>query len=132
MFNRPAVAIFLLLGLVITPSMIQAQLPGTGDVGENKCGGCPCNSPCYTSPPPPPPPSPPPPPKKPPTSYCPPPPGSIVPFPPTPPSQYIYITGPPGDVYPVDHDYGKAGRSSSATVGLTALFIVLSILQLAV
>ncbi|KAL4574416.1 hypothetical protein LXL04_021247 [Taraxacum kok-saghyz] len=54
-----------------------------------KCGGCPCNQPCYTALPPPPPP-----PKKPsPTAglNCPPPPS------------YIYMTGPPaGNLYPVD------------------------------
>ncbi|KAL8531830.1 hypothetical protein ACS0TY_008435 [Phlomoides rotata] len=84
---------------------------------QNKCGSCPCNNPC-NQPPPPPPPSPPPPPKKqPPSIYCPPPPsgggsgsggGQYVPSPP-----YIFINGPPGNLYPVDPYYSGSGRSSS-------------------
>ncbi|KAJ4709769.1 Hydroxyproline-rich glycoprotein family protein [Melia azedarach] len=74
-----------------------------------------CTPSCVQSPPPPspPPPSPPPPalpppsppsPKKPPTPYCPPPPSSI-----------IYITGPPGNIYPIDSDFGGAiGRKIPA------------------
>ncbi|XP_023772503.1 leucine-rich repeat extensin-like protein 6 [Lactuca sativa] len=62
-----------------------------------KCGGCPCNQPCYTAAPPPPPP-----PKKPsptPSFNCPPPPS------------YIYITGPPGNLYPVDpYSHSSANR----------------------
>ncbi|CAK9154767.1 unnamed protein product [Ilex paraguariensis] len=81
----------------------------------NKCGGCSaCNNPCYQSPPPPPPPPslppPPPPPKKPPTPslYCPPP----------PPSSFIYISGPPGNLYPVDPYFSGAGRSFSSGLPL--------------
>ncbi|KAK2434257.1 hypothetical protein QL285_019425 [Trifolium repens] len=60
-------------------------------------------TPCgdYSPPPPPanPPPSPPPPsPKKPPTQYCPPPPSP----------SYIYITGPPGNLYPIDENFSGA------------------------
>ncbi|PSR88180.1 T-cell surface glycoprotein CD8 beta chain like [Actinidia chinensis var. chinensis] len=63
-----------------------------------KCTSCsPCNNPCNQIPPPPPPP----PPKKPPTQYCPPP----------PPSSFIYITGPPGNLYPVD-PYFSGGRQN--------------------
>ncbi|KAJ9153119.1 hypothetical protein P3X46_026596 [Hevea brasiliensis] len=73
-------------------------------------------APCTSSPPPPPPPSPcppppalpppalpPPTPKKPPSSYCPPPPAS-----------FIYITGPPGNLYPIDNDFGGADRPTVA------------------
>ncbi|KAK2981304.1 hypothetical protein RJ640_007005 [Escallonia rubra] len=94
---------------------------------ENKCGGCSsCNNPCtqsppppspvYMPPPPPPvymPPPPPPVPKKPPpssTPYCPPPP---------PPSSYIYMTGPPGNLYPVDPYFSGGDRNFA--VGLPLL-----------
>ncbi|KAJ9135795.1 hypothetical protein P3X46_032931 [Hevea brasiliensis] len=81
-------------------------VPGPSD---EKC--TPCNSspppppPPSPSPPPPalPPPSPPPTPKKPPSKYCPPPPPS-----------FIYITGPPGNLYPVDNDFNDADRTSAA------------------
>ncbi|EEF36353.1 mulatexin [Ricinus communis] len=70
-------------------------------------------TPCNPTPPPPPPPSPcppppalpPPSPKKPPSSYCPPPPPS-----------FIYITGPPGNLYPIDNDYSDAGRVTGLPV----------------
>ncbi|KAK8627582.1 hypothetical protein V6N13_135191 [Hibiscus sabdariffa] len=54
--------------------------------------------------------SPPPPPKKQPSQYCPPPPG---------PPSFIYITGPPGSLYPVEQTYGAASRRFE--VGLLAL-----------
>ncbi|KAL3635994.1 hypothetical protein CASFOL_020541 [Castilleja foliolosa] len=100
---------------------------------QNKCGGCPCNNPCTppaASPPPPSPPPPalsPPPPspelppptpkKSPPSSYCPPPPqsgggGGGSPYPPNPP--YIFMNGPPQDLYPVDSTFSGSGRSYSA------------------
>uniref|UniRef100_A0A2P2QLK1 Nutrient reservoir n=1 Tax=Rhizophora mucronata TaxID=61149 RepID=A0A2P2QLK1_RHIMU len=86
-----------------------------GPAGE-KC------SPCSTSPPPPPPSSPPPPP------VCPPPPPPALPPPelpppppkkspsrycPPPPPSYIYMTGPPGNLYPIDNNFGGAGRGSA-------------------
>ncbi|GMI70863.1 hypothetical protein HRI_000755600 [Hibiscus trionum] len=83
--------------------------------------GVKCTPSCIQSPPPPPLPSrppacpPPPAPKKPPpTQYCPPPP----PVPPSPP-YYIYITGPPGSLYPIDQNFGGADRN--VAVGLLAL-----------
>ncbi|KAE8710278.1 extensin-like [Hibiscus syriacus] len=85
--------------------------------------GVKCTPSCIQSPPPPPPSPPPacppppalppPTPKKPPTQYCPPP-----PVPPSPPS-YIYITGPPGNLYPTDQSFGGADRN--VAVGLLAL-----------
>ncbi|KAH7835491.1 hypothetical protein Vadar_026585 [Vaccinium darrowii] len=92
-------------------------VPTSPDTGGVKCGSCPaCNNPCYQSPPPPPPPPslppPPPPPKKkptPPGPYCPPP----------PPSGFIYITGPPGNLYPIDPFYSGGGRSFA--VGMVQL-----------
>ncbi|XP_060184604.1 sulfated surface glycoprotein 185-like [Lycium barbarum] len=102
---------------------------------ENKCGGCPCNNPCIppSSPPPPPPvlpppppvlpPPSPPPPKKPPSGYCPPPPseggdggGGYSPNQPN--SQYIYMNGPPGDLYPVDQYFNGAKRSFTSGFSL--------------
>ncbi|XP_050231227.1 leucine-rich repeat extensin-like protein 6 [Mercurialis annua] len=89
-------------------------------------------APCDPSPPPPPPPSPcppppalpppvlpPPSPKKPPSSYCPPP----------PPASFIYITGPPGNLYPIDSDFGGAGRSTGVSnlIGCGLLGILLII-----
>ncbi|KAJ0489989.1 hypothetical protein HanRHA438_Chr12g0560811 [Helianthus annuus] len=90
---------------------------------EIKCGDCPCGTTCYSSPPPPkpspPPPSPPPPPKKqtPTPVNCPPPPcrggcgggGGHAP------PDYIYITGPPGDLYPVVQSVNAAHRWSTVT-----------------
>lgn len=120
--------IFAILAVALVVADGQEPLtPGA----ENKCGGCPCNNPCVVpSPPPPPPPSPPPPspppaPKPPtPGQNCPPPPsktpsGPSFPTYPTPPSQYIYFTGPPGSLYPVDNNFNVAGRSF--TVGLPLL-----------
>ncbi|XP_054775984.1 uncharacterized protein LOC129284503 [Prosopis cineraria] len=67
--------------------------------GDQKCS--PCGDTVYSSPPPPPPPCPPPPsPKKSPSQYCPPPPS------------FIYITGPPGNLYPLDENFNSAGRRS--------------------
>ncbi|PRQ40911.1 hypothetical protein RchiOBHm_Chr4g0441241 [Rosa chinensis] len=91
--------------------------------GSEKCGSCATPSPPPPSPPPPsqcppppalPPPTPvlpPPSPKNPPpsTSYCPPPPSSL-----------IYITGPPGQLYPVDQDFNGA-HGVRNSVGLPIL-----------
>ncbi|KGN50831.1 hypothetical protein Csa_004723 [Cucumis sativus] len=51
-------------------------------------------------------PPPPPPPKKPPPIYCPP--------PPLPPSSFIYMLGPPVNLYPIEHDFASADRRSVA------------------
>lgn len=58
-------------------------------------------TPCTNYPPPPPPP-----PKKPPPAYCPP--------PPPPPSSFIYMLGPPGNLYPIDQDFAGANRRTMA------------------
>ncbi|KAL9679849.1 hypothetical protein QQ045_017720 [Rhodiola kirilowii] len=98
----------------------QRKLLDETPTGEIKCGGCSsCSNPCAQSPPPPSPPPPPPsPPKKPPTVNCPP-----------PPAPYIYITGPPSDLYPVDpYYYGSAGRLTAGFVAFVSsvfgLFVV--------
>ncbi|KAK3221683.1 hypothetical protein Dsin_008708 [Dipteronia sinensis] len=78
-----------------------------GDQGVKCTPSCiPTPSPPPPSPPPPcppppalpPPPPPPAAPKKPPTQYCPPPP------------LFIYMTGPPGDLYPIDSEFSGASR----------------------
>ncbi|KAL4612529.1 hypothetical protein ACB092_08G206700 [Castanea dentata] len=100
-------------------------IPGSAD---EKCSACtqsspppPSPSPPPPSPPPPspcpPPPSPPalpppevlppPTPKKPPTQECPP--------PPPPPASLVYVTGPPGTLYPIDENF-NGGSQNSATV----------------
>ncbi|CAJ1939562.1 unnamed protein product [Sphenostylis stenocarpa] len=116
------VPIFLLINLVLiflvstvngveSRKLDETSVPATNSTDE-KCGSC---GTVYSSPPPPaiPPPSPPPP-KKTPTQYCPPP----------PPSSYIYITGPPGNLYPIDEDFSAASthRRSFAAV-LLPLFV---------
>ncbi|KMT07985.1 hypothetical protein BVRB_6g144630 [Beta vulgaris subsp. vulgaris] len=91
-------------GYVQLRKLDETGLPGSSDP-TIKCGGCsPCGHPsCYSSPPPPPPPSPPPPPKKQSyTPYCPPPPSS---------AGFIYITAPPGELYPIDHSYSGSSRN---------------------
>lgn len=73
-----------------------------GTDGSVKCTSCTQSPPPPSPPPPCPPPPPPPAPKKPPsTKNCPPPPPS-----------YIFITGPPGNLYPIDTDFNGVGRSS--------------------
>uniref|UniRef100_A0A5B7AXT1 Putative chitin-binding lectin 1 n=1 Tax=Davidia involucrata TaxID=16924 RepID=A0A5B7AXT1_DAVIN len=104
--------LFSMVTMIATPvyslnprKLDESTVPGTPDLGS-KCTSCPpCSNQCNQSPPPPPPPppSPPPSPKKPPSQYCPPP-------PPPPPSAFIYITGPPGNLYPVDPYLSGAGR----------------------
>ncbi|GAU29103.1 hypothetical protein TSUD_58690 [Trifolium subterraneum] len=85
-----------------------------------KCGSCGD----YSSPPPPvnPPPSPPPPsPKKPPTQYCPPPPS-----PPSP--SYIYITGPPGNLYPIDENFSGASHGQHRSFAVLLLSLAVAFL----
>ncbi|KAJ6721252.1 LEUCINE-RICH REPEAT EXTENSIN-LIKE PROTEIN 2 [Salix viminalis] len=65
--------------------------------------------PVLCPPPPPPPVLPPPTPKKPPSGDCPPPP---------PPPSFIYVTGPPGNLYPIDNYFSAASRPA---VGLQVL-----------
>ncbi|XP_031388786.1 formin-like protein 16 [Punica granatum] len=110
-----AIALFMVFVLVCSAPVISGS--DTRKLDETVPGAEKC-SPCTGAPPPPPPPSPcppppalppppppalppptPPPPKKPPSGqYCPPP----------PPSSYIYITGPPGSLYPIDQDFNGA------------------------
>lgn len=89
-----------------------------------KCTPCLQNiPPPPPSPPPPspacpPPPLPPSPPKK---SYCPP-----------PPSTYIYMTGPPGELYPIDQQFGAAAAKRFTVVKILGLiaFGVMSFLMI--
>ncbi|KAI4373237.1 hypothetical protein MLD38_011385 [Melastoma candidum] len=84
----------------------------------------PCPPPPALPPPPPPPPAlppppPPSPPQKPPTTYCPP-----------PPSTYIYIAGPPGNLYPVEQYLGGAGRRLGPRPWLLAGFGLIGVMLL--
>ncbi|CAI8618491.1 unnamed protein product [Vicia faba] len=83
------------------------------------CGG-------YAPPPPPPPqncpppPSPPPPsPKKPPSQNCPPPPS---------PSSYIYITGPPGNLYPIDENFSGVNHRHHRSFAVILLSLAVAFL----
>ncbi|GLT99895.1 hypothetical protein SLE2022_173010 [Rubroshorea leprosula] len=108
--------ITLLVIATVAPSVKSQDT--TGNDTSVKCNPSCVQSPPPPSPPPPPPPCPPPPqpvlppptPKKPPTGYCPP--------PPSPPS-FTYISGPPGNLYPIDQEFSGASRSFA--VGLLAL-----------
>ncbi|WJX50554.1 hypothetical protein P8452_36840 [Trifolium repens] len=91
---------------------INVPMTNGTDVKCTPCGD-------YSPPPPPanPPPSPPPPsPKKPPTQYCPPPPSP----------SYIYITGPPGNLYPIDENFSgtsHCGHHRSFAILLLSLAV---------
>ncbi|RDX88753.1 hypothetical protein CR513_29608, partial [Mucuna pruriens] len=89
--------------------LICVTTPIKGEESTNeKC--TPCESGYTPSPPPPieylspPPPSP----KKPPSKYCPPPPSSA----------YLYMTGPPGNLYPVDENFSGASPSHHKSFAL--------------
>ncbi|KAI4313796.1 hypothetical protein L6164_026747 [Bauhinia variegata] len=106
----------------LNPRKLDETTVPTAPNGDGNCTPC-----SYSSPPPPPPPaipppsSPPPSPKKPPSSYCPPP----------PPGPYLYITGPPGNLYPVDENFNGASRHNrSFASALPALVVFLSLLVL--
>ncbi|GMP83684.1 hypothetical protein CsSME_00037510 [Camellia sinensis var. sinensis] len=99
--------IFFVITTIATPihGLIPRKLDDTTVTGPPdsgiKCTSCSsCYNPCNQSPPPPPPP-PPPAPKLPPTQYCPPPPSP----------SFIYITGQPGNLYPIDPYFSSAGRN---------------------
>ncbi|KAM0964509.1 uncharacterized protein LOC126607404 [Malus sylvestris] len=125
--KHPAV----LISMVLLTAYVVGPAHGDdtpGAPGEGKCGSCTPSPPSpVQSPPPPPPPSPcpppppksqPPSPKKPPSPKNPPSPyspgGQYPPgqYPPPPPSSLVYITGPPGQLYPVDRNINSASRSS--------------------
>ncbi|CAN8239278.1 unnamed protein product [Cochlearia groenlandica] len=75
-------------------------------------------TPCLQNPPPP---SPPPPPSLPCPPPPPPPPKKKFYNCPPPPSTYIYMTGPPGELYPVDQHFGVAARESFTVVKILSL-----------
>ncbi|KAI4357672.1 hypothetical protein L6164_001606 [Bauhinia variegata] len=105
----------------LNPRKLDETTVPTTPTGDEKCSPCGYSTPPPPSPPPPaiPPPSPPPPsPKKTPSSYCPP-----------PPSGYLYITGPPGNLYPIDENFNGANRHSrSFAAALPALVGFLTLL----
>ncbi|KAK7348897.1 hypothetical protein VNO80_23651 [Phaseolus coccineus] len=136
---------FILLLIFLTTPIKGEESRKLDDNGNEKCspceGGYTPSPPIieYLSPPPPPPiieylsppppsppppilyPSPPPPsPKKPPSTYCPPPPSSA----------YLYMTGPPGNLYPVDENFSGASgnRHQNLSVFLVLLVILCSMM----
>ncbi|XP_038997297.1 formin-like protein 16 isoform X2 [Hibiscus syriacus] len=129
-FNLPvtALAIFFVITTVAysTNGLESRELDGNAAPPSDD-QGIKCTPSCTQSPPPPspPPPSPPPPACPPPPSplvfYPPPspkkPPSSCCPAGPTPP--YVYTTGPPGELYPIQQNFGGASRNLE--VGLLAL-----------
>lgn len=115
--SKAAMLVYLLMAMVIFSSPNPVTGSGTRKLDETPSGGEKC-SPCTQNPPPPPPPSPcppppspPPPPKKPPS-----PPSPSSPYCPPPPAPFIYVTGPPGDLYPVDQDFNYNGAAKSGPI----------------
>ncbi|XP_056694364.1 sulfated surface glycoprotein 185 [Spinacia oleracea] len=110
-----------------------APINGFDETGSSdssiKCGGCsPCGNPsCYLSPPPPPSPLPPPPPpkKKPISSYCPPPPSSTGTGSG---SGFVYMTAPPGELYPVVQNYSGSPPNLAAVINSFLGFVCLGLL----
>ncbi|KAM7484644.1 hypothetical protein LguiA_000653 [Lonicera macranthoides] len=102
--------IFLLIVNILIPinglnprKLDEVAVPGSPNT-DNKCGCTGCNNQCQSPPPPPPK-------KKPtPSKICPPPP---------PASSLIYMSGPPGNLYPVDTF--PSGTSRSFAAGLPLL-----------
>ncbi|XP_047342709.1 leucine-rich repeat extensin-like protein 6 [Impatiens glandulifera] len=120
----------LIIGILSIPSdcstIMRNLIDGTSspDTGDVKCSSCPpcgADNPCYQSPPPPPPP-----PKKPPSPKKPPPSSSNCPPPPALPSPgYIYVPGPPGNLYPIDAYYNSwAGRNLPTMMGFGLLVVL--------
>ncbi|KAJ4962057.1 hypothetical protein NE237_021967 [Protea cynaroides] len=122
--NQFAILILLIIAAIFT-TPIKISGSGTPDSGV-KCTPCtdqyppPPPPPSLPPPPPPalpppPPPAlpPPPPPDSPSTQNCPPPPSHpSSPSSKSPPSPFYYMTGPPGNLYPVDENYSVSGRNS--------------------
>ncbi|XP_050894693.1 probable pathogenesis-related protein ARB_02861 [Lathyrus oleraceus] len=121
--------LFLMFFYITVPVMIngvesrkldETTMPTTNDTDVKcapSCGG-------YAPPPPPPPqncpppPSPPPPsPKKPPSQNCPPPPS---------PSSYLYITGPPGNLYPIDENFSGVNHRHHRSLAVVLLSLAVA------
>lgn len=122
--RRPCYALAILINLFLILSINVVTIHGLisskkldeatgGDDSSVKC------TPCTRYPPPPPPP---PPPKKPPSTYCPP--------PPSPPSSFIYVLGPPGNLYPIDQDFAGARRKMAVELPVVALFGLIGFIAL--
>ncbi|PIA63407.1 hypothetical protein AQUCO_00201031v1 [Aquilegia coerulea] len=93
-------------------------VPGSDGSGI-KCTACSsCENPCGQHPPPPPPSPPPPAPTTPSKQYCPP--------PPSPP--YIYVTGPPGQLYPFDPYYSSGANGNGVQFAVVFGCSLLSLL----
>ncbi|KAL1321287.1 hypothetical protein HN51_066022 [Arachis hypogaea] len=121
MHNNQIKAPTMILSLILVLVHVHATnaLESRKLIGDEKCTPCGTGGTVYPSPPPPailPPPPPPFPKKSPSSSYCPP-----------PPSSFIYITGPPGNLYPVDENFNGAShihhRSSFTIPFLLPLFL---------
>ncbi|XP_010460080.1 PREDICTED: leucine-rich repeat extensin-like protein 3 [Camelina sativa] len=122
--RRGSVVIFsvMLITLLTCPTLINASPSSERKLDE--VDPIKCSPSCIQNPPPPspPPPSPPPPACPPPPALPPPPPKKVSPnCPPPPPANFLYITGPPGNLYPVDEQFGAAAGKSFTVVKLSGL-----------
>ncbi|XP_010498806.1 PREDICTED: chitin-binding lectin 1-like [Camelina sativa] len=131
--RRGSVVIFtvMLITLLTCPTLINASSSDASLEARklDEVDPIKCSPSCIQNPPPPspPPPSPPPPACPPPPALPPPPPKKVSPnCPPPPPANFLYITGPPGNLYPVDEQFGAtAGKSFTVVLsGLIALGIM--------
>ncbi|KAF8098674.1 hypothetical protein N665_0261s0039 [Sinapis alba] len=103
--HRSTLVVTIFMMAITFPIMINALDSSAARKLEDEPIKC---TPCLQKSPPPPP-SPPPP-----SPSCPPPPQPPSPakksYCPPPPSTYIYMTGPPGELYPVDQQFGKSSK----------------------
>lgn len=128
--RRGSVVIFtvMMITLLTCPIIIKASSSSDASLAARKLDEVDpikCSPSCIQNPPPPspPPPSPPPPACPPPPALPPPPPKKVSSYcpPPPPPANFLYITGPPGNLYPVDEQFGAAAGKSFTVVKLSGL-----------
>ncbi|CAN8313014.1 unnamed protein product [Cochlearia groenlandica] len=111
----------MVITLLTCPTLINASSLATRKLDEVDPIKCSPSCVQYPPPPSPPPPSPPPP-ACPPPPALPPPPKKVYPnCPPPPPANFLYITGPPGNLYPIDEQFGAAAGKSFTVVKLAGL-----------
>lgn len=111
------------LGSVITEALDQVPnfVPPDPSI---KCGTCPRVNPCSQQQQLPPPPPPPPPPL---IQYC----SPQITMPPPPPPRFVYVTGPPGNLYPTEPFYLGLYSGGQRHVGLKMIMpLVVGVLVL--